>query len=215
MSTVLILVSLGLAALCALVLVAYETRPRHKKHMPEGSKPQAYQAGEELERQAASRYLSVADMAGQKLAIELEERLDKVVALAASQVAEGLDAQLQQHRKQLASKSETIQSEMADFAQELKQEQAKFLTSMQEAMEQQQQALSAATADQQKLLEAEAKQRHQAVLKAVDERLGEVAVTYIVDALGKGVDLGAQHRTMLDYLEQHKDELRKDLETAA
>jgi hypothetical protein len=41
--------------------------------------------------------------------------------------------------------------------------------------------------------------------------MGDVVVSYISEALGSGVDLGAQMQFILSSLEAHKDEIRKDL----
>lgn len=60
-------------------------------------------------------------------------------------------------------------------------------------------------------IETELSQRRQQLLERVDRRLGEAAVAYIVESLGQGADLGAQRTWLLDSLERHKADLKKDL----
>jgi hypothetical protein len=60
-------------------------------------------------------------------------------------------------------------------------------------------------------LEAELSQRRGQLLERVDSRLGEAAVAYIVESLGQAADLGAQRAWLLDSLERHKADLKKDL----
>ena len=64
-------------------------------------------------------------------------------------------------------------------------------------------------------LEAQVSQRRQQLLERVDQRLGEAAVAYIVESLGQGADLGAQRSWLLESLERHKADLKKDLANAA
>ena len=76
-------------------------------------------------------------------------------------------------------------------------------------------ALQAETIERQKSLqrdiETEVAARRKQLLERVDQRLGEAAVAYIVESLGQGADLGAQRGWLLDSLERHKADLKKDL----
>jgi hypothetical protein len=76
-------------------------------------------------------------------------------------------------------------------------------------------AMQAETLELQKTLQrdtqAELAQRRQQLLERVDQRLGEAAVAYIVESLGQGADLGAQRSWIIDSLERHKADLKKDL----
>lgn len=78
------------------------------------------------------------------------------------------------------------------------------LTGMQQAVD-----------DQQALLQADMRaaiDRHQTeLLERLDRDIATIATNYIVEALGQGVDLGAQRDYLLASLERNKTALRQDI----
>jgi hypothetical protein len=60
-------------------------------------------------------------------------------------------------------------------------------------------------------LDSEVAARKEDLLKRLDAKLGMAVMTYVVERLGQGVDLGAQRNYLLESLERHKDELKQDL----
>lgn len=60
-------------------------------------------------------------------------------------------------------------------------------------------------------VEGELQKRKQALIDRLDAKLGAAVAAYVVESLGQGVDLGAQRSYLLQSLEAHKDELKKDL----
>jgi hypothetical protein len=60
-------------------------------------------------------------------------------------------------------------------------------------------------------MEAELATEKQHLAEKFDAKMGDVVSSYISEALGSGVDLGAQMQFILTSLEAHKDEIRKDL----
>jgi hypothetical protein len=77
------------------------------------------------------------------------------------------------------------------------------------------QEMQVAIEDKQKELEqgvgTEMAQRKAHLLERLDTRLGAAVAAYIVESLGQGADLGAQRTYLLESLERHKAELKKDL----
>lgn len=72
------------------------------------------------------------------------------------------------------------------------------------AMEQQQAGL------QQAVEQAVAAERDQR-LAQIDSRLSQIISSYLVESLGSGVDLGAQADYIVQSLESHKEDIKKDL----
>lgn len=50
------------------------------------------------------------------------------------------------------------------------------------------------------------------LLKKFDERLADIVSSYLVESLGQGVDLGAQTAYIIRNLEEHKEELKAELQ---
>lgn len=77
------------------------------------------------------------------------------------------------------------------------------------------QDMQAAVQQRQKDLEADVDSelaKHQAFLiERLDQRLGAAVAAYIVESLGQGADLGAQRAFLLENLERHKEELKKEV----
>lgn len=60
-------------------------------------------------------------------------------------------------------------------------------------------------------MESELAEEKKHLAEKFDAKMGDVVASYISEALGSGVDLGAQMQFILTSLEAHKDEIRKDL----
>ena len=60
-------------------------------------------------------------------------------------------------------------------------------------------------------MEAELAAEKQRLADKFDAKFGDVVSSYISESLGSGVDLGAQMQFILTNLEEHKEEIRKDL----
>lgn len=80
-----------------------------------------------------------------------------------------------------------------------------------EAMEQIHQAVEHQRVELRDGMEAELAEEKKHLADKFDAKMGDVVASYISEALGSGVDLGAQMQFILTSLETHKDEIRKDL----
>lgn len=79
------------------------------------------------------------------------------------------------------------------------------------AMEQIHQAVEHQRVELHQGMEAELAEEKKHLAAKFDAKMGDVVSSYISEALGSGVDLGAQMQFILSSLEAHKDEIRKDL----
>ena len=80
-----------------------------------------------------------------------------------------------------------------------------------EAMEQIHQAVERQRIELREGMEAELAAEKKLLADKFDAKMGDVVASYISEALGSGVDLGAQMQYILNSLETHKEEIRKDL----
>jgi F0F1-type ATP synthase membrane subunit b/b' len=53
------------------------------------------------------------------------------------------------------------------------------------------------------------------LLRRMDTRLADAVASFLVDTLGHDVDLGAQNKYLLAMLEEHKDDLKRELNNGA
>jgi hypothetical protein len=60
-------------------------------------------------------------------------------------------------------------------------------------------------------MEAELASEKKLLADKFDAKMGDVVASYISESLGSGVDLGAQMQFILQSLEAHKADIRKDL----
>jgi hypothetical protein len=80
-----------------------------------------------------------------------------------------------------------------------------------QAMDQIHQAVEHQRIELRQGMEAELENEKKALTDKFDAKLGDVVASYISEALGSGVDLGAQMQFILTSLEAHKADIRKDL----
>lgn len=60
-------------------------------------------------------------------------------------------------------------------------------------------------------MDAQYKKQQEARIDSFNERIAEVVSSYLVEALDKGVDLGAQSKYIIHTLEAHKEDIKKDI----
>ncbi len=80
-----------------------------------------------------------------------------------------------------------------------------------EAMDQIREAVEHQRIELREGMETELATEKKHLAEKFDAKMGDVVASYISEALGSGVDLGAQMQFILTSLEAHKDEIRKDL----
>jgi len=59
--------------------------------------------------------------------------------------------------------------------------------------------------------QAAIREEKQKLLKQLDDKLGDVVTHYLAESLGENVDLGSQKEYILQQLESHKEDIKKDM----
>ncbi len=100
-----------------------------------------------------------------------------------------------------------ITSQIADYQTTLTAAKERIVKNLEELS-------SRAQARQQELdaaLEIQMKERRDKVAAKLDQSLSEIVISYIAESFGPGVDFNSQKSYIFKSLEDHKDELKKDI----
>ena len=104
--------------------------------------------------------------------------------------------------------TDVVEKELDEYRSNLKTARENALNSLQEM----QTAVDSKRKDLEADLDAELVKRREALSARIDKKLGAAVAAYIVESLGQGADLGAQRKFMLESLERHKADLKKEIE---
>jgi hypothetical protein len=143
---------------------------------------------QQLEQTATAAFKQTVDSATAQFGEDLHQTSGKLNQLIVRLTTEVVERELEQYRQSLA----TARSAALDS-----------LTKMQQAVEERQNSL-------QSDLDTEVVKRRDYLIQRLELKLGEAVSAYIVESLGQGADLGAQRSFLLDSLERHKAELKKE-----
>ena len=139
---------------------------------------------------------------------QAEKDLREVVTRSAEQLEASLKvtiAGLNTKTEEMASQtlSQEFEKYQASF-EALREEMLREFNQLQKQLEDRQLQLTAE-------LEASVRKDREARMDAFNARLADVVSSYIVETLDKGVDLGAQSAYIVHMLDQHKEEIKKDV----
>jgi hypothetical protein len=145
-------------------------------------------------------------------ALELEAQLKAAYQAKITEATTTFGADLQGTSKKLSEQvsrltTQVIEEELEAYQktlEEVRQVATKAMDQIREAVEHQRIELREG-------MEAELATEKQHLADKFDAKMGDVIASYISEALGSGVDLGAQMQFILTSLESHKAEIRKDL----
>lgn len=104
--------------------------------------------------------------------------------------------------------TDVVEKELEEYRSNLKTARENALNSLQEM----QTAVDSKRKDLEADLDSELVKRREALSARIDKKLGAAVAAYIVESLGQGADLGAQRKFMLESLERHKADLKKEIE---
>lgn len=150
---------------------------------------------------------------------EVEDSMVIASAVAKRELEAAVQAAAKALAQDLATTSQRVNHDLQELAEKyIRQELAEYhktvvqfkdtatasLTEIQQTMDSQRQTLS-------KGLDAELRAERDRLLEQFDRRLADVISAYMMEALGNNADLGAQSQALFAALEQHKDELKKDI----
>lgn len=143
---------------------------------------------------------------------ELQSKLTKAYEAEIAKSAEtfsadlrGTSARLSEQVSRLTTK--VIEEELEAYQktlEEVRQVATNAMNQIREAVEHQRIELRQG-------MEQELATERQHLAEKFDAKMGDIIASYIAEALGSGVDLGAQMQFILTSLESHKAEIRKDL----
>ena len=146
--------------------------------------------------------------AAAKLQQELEAAYRQQIQNTTNQFAQdlsGTSAKLSEQVERLTT--EVITTELEQYQAAM--DQVRGIAS--KAAEQIQAAMAQQQAGLQKAVEEAVTAERDRRLAMIDDRLSQIISSYLVESLGSGVDLGAQADYIIQSLEQHKEEIKKDL----
>jgi hypothetical protein len=145
-------------------------------------------------------------------ALELEVQLKAAYQAEITKATATFGTDLQGTSKKLSEQvsrltTQVIEEELEAYQktlEEVRQVATKAMDQIREAVEHQRIELRQG-------MEAELATEKQHLADKFDAKMGDVIASYISEALGSGVDLGAQMQFILTSLESHKADIRKDL----
>lgn len=142
-----------------------------------------------LEEQAEAAFKTSLDQASLHFNNEIEKTSQTLNQLIVRLTTSVVEEELVEYRKSLAEARTVALQSLSTMQKEIKQQQAVLEADMQEAI----------------------KNRQTALVETLEQNIGVIATNYIVEALGQGVDLGAQREYLLSSLERNKNILKKDI----
>lgn len=125
----------------------------------------------------------------QQLQQSLTQSHQQLINSIEQQAAQIINDELEQYRSTL--------SDARTSAANVSQEVEKQLREAQETIQQDAQAAM--------------QEEKQQLVQRLDDKLSDVITQYLVEALGEHVDLGAQKQYILSQLEDHKEDIKKDI----
>ncbi len=139
-----------------------------------------------------------------KLAAAYDAEITKAVSAFGTDLR-GTSKQLSEEVSRLTTK--VIEEELEAYQKTL--EEVRHVAT--QAMNQIREAVEHQRIELRQGMEQELATERQHLIEKFDAKMGDVISSYISEALGSGVDLGAQMQFILTSLEAHKAEIRKDL----
>lgn len=143
----------------------------------------------ELEKKGAASVASALEEVGTVFSRDLATTTLKITQQMEAGASQLIEQELGQYRETLANLRE---SATAAFGQ------------INDAIDKQKATL---TAD----LEAEIQKQKETMIIKFEAKISDVVSAYLVESLGNDVDLGAQSQYLFKMLEEHKDELKKEI----
>jgi hypothetical protein len=145
-------------------------------------------------------------------AAELEAKLKAAYEAKINEATQSFGTDLAATSKQLSDQvkrltTTVIEEELDAYQKTLEQ----VRTAATQAMDQIHQAVEHQRIELRQGMETELANEKKVLVDKFDSKLGDVVASYISEALGSGVDLGAQMQFILTSLEAHKADIRKDL----
>ena len=144
---------------------------------------------EKIQQEAKSQLADAAKVAAERLQKSLNNGVDQVSANINDSLSTSLSAEFEKYQVSLSALRDQSIEQFAHLQQELDHRRTELMEH----------------------LEREVAAEHAQRVDAFNAKLGDVVASYIVESLGNNVDLGAQTSYIISVLEQHKDDIKRDL----
>lgn len=165
--------------------------------------------GEQKKKQEAlPPVVKVSEPTAAELDAKLKVAYEAKITEATGTFGTDLKATSQKLSEQVSRLTTTVIEEELEAYQKTLEEVRKAAT---QAMDQIHQAVEHQRVELRQGMEAELAAEKKLLADKFDAKMGDVVASYISESLGSGVDLGTQMQFILTSLEQHKDDIRKDL----
>jgi hypothetical protein len=190
------LVVLVLVNLAALVWASLQDRKARAKPQPkiyeihlEGTKVFSDVELAEIQKQAKDQLASAARDAAVRLQKSLNNSVDQVAANINESLGTDLRAEFEKYQVSLSALRDQTVGEFTKIQQELDHRKLELLEH----------------------LEREIADERARRVDAFNTRLGDVVSSYLTESLGNQVDLGAQTTYIVQVLEEHKEDIKRDV----
>jgi hypothetical protein len=188
-----VLVGLVLMLVVVVVVQGFQLRGLRRKQVEAAEKPKP---------------LKVSEPTAAELEAKLKAAYEAKIGEATQTFGTDLQATSQKLSEQVSRLTTTVIEEELEAYQKTLEEVRKVAT---QAMEQIHQAVEHQRVELRQGMEADLAEEKKLLAAKFDSKMGDVVASYISEALGSGVDLGAQMQFILASLEAHKEDIRKDL----
>jgi hypothetical protein len=190
------LVVLVLVNFAALIWASIQDRKARSKPQPkiyeihlEGTKVFSDVELAEIQKEAKEQLASAARDAAERLQKSLNNSVDQVAANINESLGTDLRAEFEKYQVSLSALRDQTVGEFTKIQQELDHRKLELMEH----------------------LEREVAEERARRVDAFNARLGDVVSSYLTESLGNQVDLGAQTTYIVQVLEEHKEDIKRDV----
>jgi hypothetical protein len=158
--------------------------------------------------QAQPKPVKINEPTAAELEAKLKAAYEGKIGEATQTFGKDLEDTSKRLSEQVSRLTTTVIEEELEAYQKTLEEVRKVAT---QAMEQIHEAVEHQRVELRQGMEAELASEKKLLADKFDAKMGDVIASYISESLGSGVDLGAQMQFILQSLEAHKADIRKDL----
>jgi hypothetical protein len=163
---------------------------------------------QKVEADEKPKPLKISQPTEQELDLKLKQAYETKITEATQTFGQDLTATSKRLSEQVSRLTTTVIEEELDAYQKTLEEVRKAAT---QAMDQIHQAVEHQRVELRQGMEQELESEKKVLTDKFDAKMGDVVASYMSEALGSGVDLGSQMKFILQSLESHKEDIRKDL----
>lgn len=206
-----LLVNAALFGAVLTLAVQYFMAHKHAKKHPRAQHPDSPlspEMKERLTRQAEDRLQGIVN----RSALQLQHDLGATSKSLSGQLEKFgtriLDEEVSLFRKNVADLRATTQASVSSAQDDVTERQAALIASIAERQTQLDTAIETRRTELEAQLETAYVSKQQAVDQAIDAKLNDAVITFLIETLGHEADLGAQSDYLMKTLDEHKAELQ-------